>query len=35
VNDVFWGCSITFVLLIPLLWLARPPFGNAAAKGAH
>ncbi len=35
VNDIFWGCSITFVLLIPLLWLARPPFGNAAAKGAH
>ena len=33
VNDVFWACSITFVLLMPLLWLARPPFGSSGAVG--
>ena len=34
VNDVFWTCSIIFVLMIPLLWLARPPFGSAGGA-AH
>jgi DHA2 family multidrug resistance protein len=34
VNDVFWACAILFVALIPILWLARPPFGNAGGA-AH
>jgi len=33
VNDVFWTCSIIFILMIPLLWLARPPFGSAGGHG--
>jgi MFS transporter, DHA2 family, multidrug resistance protein len=28
VNDVFYLCTILFVLLIPVLWFARPPFGS-------
>lgn len=35
VNDVFWGCAILFLLLIPVLWLAKPPFGNAGGAAAH
>ncbi len=35
VNDVFWLCSITFVILIPLLWLAKPPFGSAGGAVGH
>jgi DHA2 family multidrug resistance protein len=35
VNDVFWLCAIVFVLLIPLLWLARPPFGSAGGGPGH
>jgi len=36
VNDVFWLCSITFIVLIPMMWLAKPPFGNASAgPGGH
>ncbi len=35
VNDVFWACSITFVLLMPLLWLARPPFGSSGGAVGH
>jgi DHA2 family multidrug resistance protein len=46
-NDVFYGSSIIFLLLVPLVWLARPakraigaststPAGAAdAAAGAH
>lgn len=33
VNDVFWACAILFVLLIPVLWFAKPPFGSAGAGG--
>ncbi|WP_329740459.1 DHA2 family efflux MFS transporter permease subunit [Dyella sp. A6] len=33
VNDVFFACAVLFVLLIPLLWFARPPFGSAGAAG--
>ena len=29
VNHLFFGFSVLFVLLIPLLWLSRPPFGGA------
>ncbi|MBB6189432.1 DHA2 family efflux MFS transporter permease subunit [Rhodanobacter sp. MP7CTX1] len=35
VNDVFWTCSIIFILMIPLLWLARPPFGSAGGAVGH
>lgn len=35
VNDVFWGCAVLFVLLIPILWLARPPFGSAGGAMGH
>ncbi|HEY0197982.1 MAG TPA: DHA2 family efflux MFS transporter permease subunit [Rhodanobacter sp.] len=35
VNDVFWGCAILFVLLIPVLWFARPPFGSAGGAAGH
>jgi DHA2 family multidrug resistance protein len=37
-NDVFYGSAVLFVLLIPLVWLARPQRGGAgadAAAGAH
>jgi DHA2 family multidrug resistance protein len=35
VNDVFWACAIIFVLLIPVLWLARPPFGSTGGGAGH
>ncbi len=35
VNDVFWACSITFILLIPVLWFARPPFGSTDGAVGH
>jgi DHA2 family multidrug resistance protein len=35
VNDVFWMCAILFVLLIPVLWFARPPFGSAGGAMGH
>ncbi len=35
VNDVFLGCAILFVLLIPVLWFARPPFGSAGGAVGH
>ncbi len=35
VNDVFWACAVIFVLLIPVLWLARPPFGSAGGGVGH
>jgi MFS transporter, DHA2 family, multidrug resistance protein len=35
VNDVFWGCAILFLALIPVLWLAKPPFGNAGGAAGH
>ena len=35
--DLFYASAIILVLLIPLLWLARPPrrAGAPAASGAH
>jgi DHA2 family multidrug resistance protein len=35
--DLFYASAIVLVLLIPLVWLARPPrrMGGAAAAGAH
>ncbi|UPG84164.1 DHA2 family efflux MFS transporter permease subunit [Luteibacter aegosomatis] len=35
VNDVFFSCAILFLALIPVLWLARPPFGNAGGAAGH
>jgi DHA2 family multidrug resistance protein len=35
--DLFYGSAIVLVLLIPLVWMARPPrrTGGGAAAGAH
>jgi len=35
VNDVFLFCTALFLLMIPVVWFARPPFGNVAAGGGH
>ncbi|WP_243039945.1 DHA2 family efflux MFS transporter permease subunit [Dyella sedimenti] len=35
VNDIFWLCAILFILLIPVIWLARPPFGSAGGAVGH
>jgi len=35
VNDVFLLCAIMFFAMIPIIWIAKPPFGNAAAATAH
>ncbi len=36
-NDLFHGLAILFIALIPLVWLAKPPFGaiGASAAGGH
>ena len=33
-NDIFWVSAIVFVLLIGLIWLARPTKSGAAAEAA-
>ena len=35
VNDVFLLCAIMFFAMIPIIWIAKPPFGNAAAAAPH
>lgn len=35
VNNVFLGCAILFIILIPLIWLARPPFDGAQGAVPH
>jgi DHA2 family multidrug resistance protein len=35
VNDVFLFCTALFLLMIPVVWFARPPFGNVAAGAGH
>jgi DHA2 family multidrug resistance protein len=30
-NDIFWLCGVLFMCLVPLIWIARPPFGQAGA----
>jgi DHA2 family multidrug resistance protein len=35
VNDVFNMLGLMFLLLVPLIWLAKPPFGARAANPAH
>jgi len=37
-NDIFYASAVLFLLLIPLVWLAKPQKGGAggdAAAGAH
>jgi DHA2 family multidrug resistance protein len=35
VNDVFLLYAALFVVMIPIVWLARPPFGNVGPGAAH
>src|SRR6185312_14787665 len=35
VNDVYLVCAVLFIAMIPMLWLARPPFGNAGGAVGH
>jgi DHA2 family multidrug resistance protein len=35
VNDIFLLCAVLFVLLIPVIWLAKPPFGSAGGAAGH
>lgn len=35
VNDVFNLLGVMYLLLIPLVWFARPPFGAMAARSSH
>jgi DHA2 family multidrug resistance protein len=35
VNDLFFVLSCLYVVLIPFIWFARPPFGARRAGGAH
>jgi DHA2 family multidrug resistance protein len=35
VNDVYIACGVMFLALIPLLWFARPPFGNTGGAVGH
>jgi DHA2 family multidrug resistance protein len=35
VSDVFNMLGVMFLLLIPLIWFAKPPFGARAANPAH
>jgi len=35
VNDVFLLCTVLFLAMIPLVWFAKPPFGNVAAGPGH
>jgi DHA2 family multidrug resistance protein len=35
VNDVFLLCTAIFLVMIPVVWFAKPPFGNVAAGPGH
>ncbi len=35
VNDVFWVFAILFLAMIPILWFAKPPFGNTESEMMH
>ena len=35
VNDVFLLCAALFFLMIPIIWIAKPPFGSAGAATVH
>jgi len=34
-NDIFLGMAVLFILLIPMVWLAKPPFRAVGTGGAH
>ena len=34
-NDIFHGLAWMYLLLIPFIWFAKPPFGAQAAAAAH
>lgn len=34
-NEIFWASAGVFLILIGLIWLARPPFGAGGGGGAH
>ena len=34
-NDVFLMLSVLYLMLIPFVWLARPPFGAAGGGGGR
>ncbi len=34
-NDVFRLLAMLFVVLIPFVWLAKPPFRAVGTGGAH
>jgi DHA2 family multidrug resistance protein len=34
-NDIFFGIAVLFVILIPMVWMARPPFRAVGTGGAH
>ena len=35
VNDAFLICTVLFVVMIPIVWRAKPPFGNVEASAGH
>ena len=35
VNDVFYLLAVLFLILIPFVWYARPPFGAPGTGAAH
>ena len=35
VNDVFYLLAVAFMILIPFVWFARPPFGAPGAAAAQ
>jgi DHA2 family multidrug resistance protein len=34
-NDIFLGIAVLFIVLIPLVWFARPPFRAVGTGGSH
>jgi len=34
-NDVFWLCGCLMIILIPVIWFARPPFGRPSAAAVE
>jgi DHA2 family multidrug resistance protein len=34
-NDVFWLSACLLIILIPVIWLARPPFGRPSAPAGE
>ncbi|MBF3314197.1 MFS transporter, partial [Leptospira borgpetersenii serovar Hardjo-bovis] len=35
-NEIFWASAGVFLVLLGLIWLARPPFGaGGGGGGAH